>query len=210
MYFRQKLLEWWRENQRVFPWRTTTDPYRILVSEVLLHRTRAGQVATLYQEFFGRFPTIADLAESPLDDVKRLLQSLGLRWRTELLHRMAAEIMEKHGGRIPSQREVLESLPGVSHYIASAVRCFAFGFPEVLLDTNTVRILGRVFGLRVTEGSRRSRRFRELYGSLLDRERPREFNYAMIDLGALVCTARNPRHSVCPFLKICKYVSMPT
>jgi A/G-specific DNA glycosylase len=206
-YFRQRLLDWWRENRRMFPWRTTTDPYRILVTEVLLHRTKAEQVATIYHEFFTRFPTIEDLAAAPLEDVKRLLHCLGLHWRTELLHRMAVIIVEKYGAKIPSERDELMSLPGVSHYIASAVRCFAFGFPEGVLDTNTVRIVGRFFGLRVTDSSRRSRRFRELYESLLDKDHPREFNYAMIDLGALLCTSRNPRHNICPLAEKCIYAA---
>jgi len=118
---------------------------------------------------------------------------------------MAKEIMLNNNGEIPSEREQLESLPGVSDYIASAVRCFAFGYSEVLLDTNTVRILGRVFGVKVTDGSRRSTRFSELYESVIDNRHAQGFNYAMIDLGALVCVPRDPLCKSCPIVEMCVY-----
>jgi len=140
----EKLLKWWAENQRKFPWRKTRDAYKILISEVLLHRTRAEQVVPVYNEFIVKLPTSKDLSMVSSDDIKKLLYPLGLHWRTELLHKMSALIVEEYGGKIPSAKRELESLPGVSHYIASAVRCFAFGYPEALLDTNIVRILGRI------------------------------------------------------------------
>jgi len=145
------------------------------------------------------------LSNARFDEVKKVIYSLGLNWRTRKLHAMAKEIMLKNDGEIPSTREQLESLPGVSDYIASAVRCFAFDYPEVLLDTNTVRILGRVFGVKVTDGSRRSARFSELYESIIDDRHAREFNCAMIDLGALVCVPRDPLCKLCPIVEMCVY-----
>lgn len=171
----------------------------------MLHRTKADQVVSVYSRFLERFPTIDALSAASITDVKKVLYPLGLRWRTEFLHQMAKEIVGEHSGKIPSEKKELESLPGVGDYIASAVRCFSLGHPEALLDTNTVRILGRFFGIKVTDSSRRSRRFRELYLSLIDARRPREFNYAMIDLGGLVCTSKNPLCNSCPVSKICKY-----
>jgi len=203
--FSKNLLKWWKNNKREFPWRKTHNSYEILVSEILLHRTRANQVIPVYIDFLERFPTIAALSEANIEDVKKILYPLGLSWRTELLHKMALEIMKKYEGKIPSKTKELEALPGVGHYIAAAVRCFCHGYPEVLLDTNTVRIIGRFFGIKKTDGSRRSRQFRELYEPLIDQKCPREFNYAMIDLGALVCKPKNPICSICPLSKKCKY-----
>jgi len=203
--FAENLLKWWKKNKREFPWRKTRDPYKILVSEILLHRTRASQVIPVYLEFLNRFPTIAALSEASIENVKKLLYPVGLSWRTELLHKMGLEIMKKYEGKIPFKRKELEALPGVGHYITAAVRCFCYGYPEVLLDTNTVRIIGRVFGIEKTDSSRRSRQFRELYESLIDQRYPREFNYAMIDLGALLCKPRNPVCNICPLSEKCKY-----
>lgn len=203
--FAKNLLKWWKNNKRIFPWRKTWNSYEILVSEILLHRTRASQVTPVYLEFLERFPTIETLSNASIENVRKILYPLGLDWRTELLHKMTLEIVKTYGGRIPFKTEELEVLPGVGHYIAAAVRCFCYEQPEVLLDTNTVRIIGRFFGVEKTDGSRRSRRFRELYESVIDRNRPREFNYAMIDLGALVCRPKNPVCSICPLREKCTY-----
>jgi A/G-specific adenine glycosylase len=203
--FHESLLGWWEKNQRKYPWRSSHNPYHILISEIMLHRTRADQVVPVYISFIRTFPTIQDLAEAKLDEVKKILHKLGLFWRNELLFKMAQDIVTRYKGEIPSARKDLESLPGVSQYIASTVRCFAFGHPEPLLDTNTVRILGRVFGIRLTDSCRRSLRFRRLYQSLMNTAHPRDFNYAMIDLGALVCTPKNPECDICPLNSICSY-----
>lgn len=199
----KSLLAWWAANRREFPWRRTRDPYKILVSEVLLHRTKAEQVVAVYNEFLVEFPSIEALFQASLDDVRKVVYPLGLHWRTRLLKDMAVWITEKHGGKIPSTRRELELLPGVSHYIASAVMCFAFGLPEPMLDTNIVRILGRVSGTKVTDGSRRSKRFQELSELILQKENSRELNWALIDLGALVCKPRKPNCGECPLISRC-------
>jgi A/G-specific adenine glycosylase len=200
----EKLLKWWAKNQRKFPWRKTQDPYKILISEVLLHRTKAEQVVPIYSEFIAKYPTITDLSIASLDNIKKLLYPLGLHWRTELLYQMSVLVAKEYEGKIPSTKRELESLPGVSGYIASAVRCFAFGYPESLLDTNIVRILGRIFGIKTTDESRRSKRFQELSEAILDKENSREFNFALIDLGALICRPREPLCISCPLNQICK------
>ena len=203
----KKLLEWWGTNRRVFPWRGTLDPYRILVGEILLHRTKANQVVPVYNRFIEKFPTIVELANALFVEIRETVYSLGLLWRTEALHKMAQDIVTKFEGKIPVEREKLESLPGISHYTASALRCFAYGYPEVLLDTNTVRIVGRVFGTKVSDSSRRSRTFQRLYESILDKENPRVFNYAMLDLGALVCLPSEPLCNNCPIIQMCIFGS---
>jgi len=206
----KELLNWWAKNKRIFPWRETRNLYNVLVSEVLLHRTKAKQVVSIYEEFVAKFPTIADLSNANLDEVTRLLLPLGLRWRVRLLHQMATLIVQEYKGKIPSSKKELESLPGISHYISSAVRCFAFGYPEPLLDANTVRILGRIFGVQVTDGSRRKKSFQELSQSILDRDNPRDFNYALIDLGALICKPKKPLCPACPLNQMCQLGSRIT
>jgi A/G-specific adenine glycosylase len=203
--FSQRLLEWWSLNQRSFPWRKTLDPYRILLSEILLHRTKAEQVVESYNELLSRYPTIQDLNLALKTDLEAILYSLGLRWRIALLKEMTAEIIERFHGSVPSNVSDLESLPGISHYIASAVRCFAFGYADPLLDTNTVRIFGRVLEVSVTDSSRRSKKLRELVQPFINTSLPRETNYALLDLGALVCKPSHPLCEYCPVNLDCKY-----
>jgi A/G-specific adenine glycosylase len=200
-----ELLSWWAKNKRNFPWRETRDPYKILISEVLLHRTRAEQVVPVYKQFVNKFPTIGDLSAAKLDEISEILKPLGLHWRTKLLSQAVNLIMKEYGGRIPSTKAELELLPGIGPYISSAIMCFAFGYTEPILDTNTVRIIGRVLGVKITDQSRRSKLFQELSESTLDKKNPREFNYALIDLGALACIPKEPLCSICPLNCMCDY-----
>ncbi len=198
------LLLWGQDNFRAFPWRTTVDPYRILMSEVMLHRTQAIQVVRVYQSFLMTYPNIAVLAKASLQELQDALFSLGLRWRVDLIHRMAGEIMSKWDGQIPVERADLLSLPGVSGYIAGAVRCFSWNLPEPLADTNTIRITGRLFGLESKDSSRRSSRFRTLLNSLIYVGEPRRYNYALLDLADGVCMKkRPPTCHLCPLQSLC-------
>ena len=203
--FREALLSWWGSHHRAFPWRSTRDPYKVLIAEVLLHRTRARQVVPLYRSFVAAFRSVRELAEGDGRWIARSLRSAGLHWRVKLLQRMARDIWTKYGGRIPKDRTELEALPGVGPYIAGAVRCFAFGEADELIDTNTVRIASRLFGVTANDSSRRTRLFRELTQYLLDRKHPRQFNLALLDLGALICLPRNPSCHSCPVVAYCTY-----
>ena len=200
---RRDLLRWWAYGKRYYPWRENQDPYKVLVAEVLLHRTRADQVVPLYEAFLRRFPDAGSLARSTPYELVELFRSVGLHWRWKLLHAMAVELGESFDGQIPEDFEMLVSLPGISHYIASAVRCFAFGKPDVILDTNTVRVLGRLLGLTVTDSSRRSRLFKTILEQLIDHEHPREFNFALIDLAAQICRSSSPLHDKCCLKNYC-------
>ena len=203
--FRKDLLAWWEENRRVYPWRETRDPYQVLVAEVLLHRTRADQVVPICHQFLDIYPSVSELAKASVEELGDLIQPLGLHWRVELLFNMAQELHTRFDDQIPTEREDLESLPGVSHYIATAVRCFACGYPDALLDTNTVRICGRLWAIPVTDGSRRSKKFRNLLETLVDPDHPGDFNFALLDHGALICRSRNPLCKECPVRKYCCY-----
>ena len=203
--FAKNLLNWWTKNKRDFPWRSSKDPYKILVAEVLLHRTRAEQVVPVYLNFISLFPTVSALSKAQLRQVKDVVYELGLHWRTEFLYDMASEIMCRFEGKIPQNKDELKSLPGVSDYIASAFRCFAFNSPDPLLDVNIVRILGRVFGLKISDSSRRSSHLKILYETTGSKDNPRNFAFAMIDLGALVCLPSKPLCGICPVSGMCTY-----
>ena len=201
--FQGELIAWWRVHGRDFPWRHTQEPFRVLVAEVLLHRTRATQVVPVYLVFIRRFRSWRSVAGVSLSELRRVLRPLGLNWRIEEFHQMAKEVVDRFHGRTPRARDALESLPGVGHYKAAAVRCFAFDVPDTLLDTNTVRVLSRVRGLVRNDGSRRSRLYREEMSRLVDRRRPREFGFALLDLAALVCRPSDPECSRCPVVGHC-------
>ena len=203
--FHKDLLYWWNKSKRSYPWRETRDPYAIAIAEVLLHRTRADQVVTTYKKFLEQYPSVSQLAKASIEELQNLVYPLGLRWRVALLYNMAQELHSRFNDQIPCKREDLESLPGVSHYIATAIRCFAYGYADALLDTNTVRIVGRLTNIPVTDGSRRSKAFRVQLETLVDTHHPRRYNYALLDLGALICRSRNPLCEQCPVLQHCCY-----
>ena len=208
---RDALLAWGQAHFRPFPWRQTTDPYRILIAEILLHRTQVRQMQPVYERFIQRFPDTPSLAKASRETLQQELYSLGLHWRIDLLYEMAQELQSRFQGHIPKTRDDLLSLPGVSAYIAGAVRCFAWNYPEVLMDTNTVRITGRLLGRAVKDSSRRSKRFRQALQALLDPDEPRRFNYALLDLAHLVCLKRGqPRCKVCPLHTWCHFAIAET
>jgi len=202
--FRKALIAWGREHFRPFPWRLTKDPYRILMAEVMLHRTQASQVAPVYERFIERYPDMPELARATKEELHDALYSLGLHWRIDLIHEMAADLMTRFDGQVPHEKVALLSLPGVSEYIAGAVRCFAWNQPEPLIDTNTVRVVGRLFGLEIKDSSRRNRQFRGLIMALVDPNEPRAYNYALLDLAEQACMKkRPPACGRCPVLSYC-------
>ena len=199
-------MRWWSSGgRREYPWRNTRDPYRILIAEILLHRTRAEQVVPIYERFLATYPNLHLLANSSADALEHAFRSVGLRWRWRLLTSMAQELESKYSAEIPEDKNDLLSLPGVSEYIASAMRCFAYQEQDVLLDTNTVRIAGRLFGMRITDGSRRSRAFAEVLGDLRGDALCRDFNFALIDFAAKICKAKKPLHDICPVRMYCSF-----
>lgn len=202
---RARLVHWAQVHGRSYPWRDTRDADRVLIAEVLLHRTRADQVAPLYLALVERYPTILALAAAPPNDVRALLWPLGLRWRVDLLIEMAQTLVRENGGRVPDDSHALQALPGVGPYISAAVLCFGHGHAVPILDTNTVRILSRVFSIPLTDGSRRSRQYQRIMTLLVDPHHPREFNFGLLDLGALVCTPKHPACIACPVQPICEY-----
>ena len=140
--YQSALESWGRSRFRPFPWRLTTDAYRILMAEVMLHRTQASQVVPVYVCFIEQFPDVTSLARASREDLGEALVSLGLLWRIDLIYQMAETLAMRFGGRVPQEKAELLSLPGVSQYIAAAVRCFSWNLPDPIIDTNTVRVRG--------------------------------------------------------------------
>lgn len=203
---REALISWGRENFRAYPWRFTDNPYRILIAEIMLHRTQAPQVVPVYERFITIYPDVESLARATREELHDILYSLGLRWRIDLVADMASQLTRRFNCQIPQEKADLLTLPGVSDYVANAVRCFAWNLPDPIIDTNTVRVTGRIFNLEMKDSSRRNSLFRRLIGALLDRNNSRSYNFALLDLAAQICTkAREPLCEKCPLQTYCVY-----
>lgn len=196
---RSRLLAWYDQNRRDLPWRRTRDPYRILVAEFLLQRTRIASGTPYYERFLARYPTVHDLAAASLDDVLAVWEGLGFYGRARRLHDAARVIVAAHGGKVPSSFESLAALPGIGPYTAGAIASIAFGITVPAVDGNVVRVLARLFRIRedVTSTVVR-RRIVEIAATLVSPDDPGSFNQAMMELGATTCTPTNPACERCP------------
>lgn len=204
--FRDGINMWGQKNSRSFPWRKTDDSYLILMAEVMLHRTQVVQVVPVYAKFVDRYPDLIHLVGADREELKFILKPLGLQWRINLIYAMVQVLRDRFGLLIPKEKTDLLSLPGVSDYIASAVRCFAWNLPEPLVDTNTVRIIGRVSGWPIKDSSRRNKQFRQALTALVDPVDPRSYNYGLLDLAHLVCLKKqSPLCNQCPLISMCHF-----
>ncbi len=207
-FFNGALLKWYEQNHRDFPWREVSDPYAILISEILLQKTRAENVVTVFKKFIVKYPNANRLSTASFTDIRNEINKLGLHTQRALkMQNLAKILVEKHNGKIPNNRNELLELPGIGIYIANAVLCFAFNCDVPLLDTNISRIIERVFSVKVTGEERKKIRVWNLIAEFLPEGKSREYNYSLIDFGAKVCTARNPKHNLCPLIEICDYYS---
>ena len=202
--FRRRLLAWYRRHRRDLPWRRTADPYRILVSEIMLQQTQVERVVPKYHEFLDRYPTLESLAGSAPEEVKRLWYPLGYNVRPLNLHGIAREAVARYGGRLPDDGAALREMRGIGRYTAGAVLCFAYGRPVPIVDTNVRRVLGRVFlGPRRLARLRGQKGIWDLAGALVPARGAYDYNQALMDFGATWCTARAPRCRPCPMRGFC-------
>ncbi len=199
------LLKWFEENRREYPWRKTHDPYRVLIAELMLQRTKADQVRGVYLKFLEEFPDIYSIYKAPEDRIEKYFSQLGLKWRTSKVKELARVLVEKYNGNIPCSKEDLLSLPGIGDYISSAVLSFACGIPVPVVDANVVRVITRYFGIKPKGEGRRDPEVHHMAYRLLPPERHREFNWAILDFGAKVCLPRKPLCQNCPLAKYCVY-----
>jgi A/G-specific adenine glycosylase len=202
--FRRRLLAWYRAHGRSLPWRNTSDPYHILVSEVMLQQTQVDRVVPKYHEWLEKYPSLEALASAPEEDVNATWRPLGYNVRPRRLHAIARESVTRYGGRLPSDQETLLSFKGIGAYTAGAIRSFAFRERAAILDTNVARVLFRVF---VAQGDPKAHATRKHLWAvseiLVPRKEVFDFNQALMDLGAVVCVARKPKCLVCPMTKLC-------
>ena len=203
--FTRRLLAWFRAEGRNLPWRASRDPYHILVSEFMLQQTQVARVAVYWPRFLDLYPTVDALARARPARVREAWDGLGYYRRAENLHRLAGIVVRDHGGAVPSDPATLASLPGVGRYTAGAVASFAYERRTAAVDTNVARVLRRAFAPRAGGGAAADRRLWDLARALLPVRRrvAWEFNQALMDLGATVCTARVPRCSACPVQPAC-------
>ncbi len=210
--FTGRLLAWYARAARDLPWRRTRDPYRVLVSEVMLQQTQVSRVSEYYPRFLERFPDLESLARARPRAVREAWDGLGYYARARNLHSLAKLVARRHDATLPSEPAELIKLPGVGPYTAGAVASFAYEKPVPAVDTNAARVIRRVFfgnrdtgnGKRATEDVRRATR--RLAAALVpkDGKRAWKFNQAIMELGALVCVARKPKCPECPVRTDCR------
>ena len=204
--FRRKILDWFYEYGRDFPWRHTDDPFRVLIAEIMLRRTKADQVKPVYSSLFNRYPDVGSLASADDKQLERILYPLGLKWRYPAFKLVAQALKEKYNCMVPETREELTRLPGIGDYVAGAVLTIAYKKPEWMVDSNIVRLFKRYFGLDTTKEGRRDKHIITLAKIYTSGEDPRAVNLAILDFTALICTPRNPKCQCCPVKTDCKYI----
>lgn len=171
----------------------------------MLQRTKADQVEAAYNSFIKQFPNAHELNKAGMRDIEKYFQRLGLMWRARLLKKLAAELVEKHDGKVPQTREELLMLPSIGEYVADAILSFAFRKDVAIVDSNVCRVLGRVFSMTSKGEARRDRRFRQKAEEILPKGKSREFNLAILDHAALICIPKKPRCPICPIRTMCSY-----
>ncbi len=203
--FRKQLLGWFRQFRRDLPWRRTKDPYRIWLSEIMLQQTRVAAVIPYYERFLERFPDIRSLAAAPREEVLRLWSGLGYYGRAHNLHKAAQQIVAKHGGQFPTRMEDALALPGIGNYTAAAILSIAFDAKSAVLDGNVARVLARLRAIRGDlRVGRRWQNLQKTADALLDSQSPGDWNQAMMELGATLCTPKSPQCLLCPVNPFCE------
>ena len=202
--FRKQLLGWFRQFQRDLPWRRTQDPYRIWLSEIMLQQTRVAAVIPYYERFLERFPDVRTLEEAPEEEVLRLWAGLGYYSRARNLQKAAKQIVARQGGQFPTDVGDALSLPGIGRYTAAAILSIAFGKTLAVLDGNVARVLARLGAVRGDlRESRRWQALQKTADEYLDPQSPGDWNQAMMELGATVCTPKSPQCLLCPVAQFC-------
>ena len=203
-YFSDKVVKWYEQNKRDLPWRATTDPYKIWLSEVILQQTRVNQGLPYYQRFVDKYPTVSALASASQQEVLRLWQGLGYYSRARNLHECAQQVVDIHGSCFPDNYEALRKLKGIGDYTAAAIASFAYRERVAVVDGNVFRVLSRVFGIDApidtTDGKKK---FNALANEVIDSKKPDLHNQAVMEFGALHCTPKAPNCEDCIFKPGC-------
>lgn len=200
------LLDWYDKNKRSFPWRYTFDPYKVLISETLLQQTNVEKIVEPYLKIIKSYKNIAELKNADINHLKDIFKDIGLFYRADRLKETADEILQFHSGIIPDTWEKLIKIKGIGYYICSAVLCFGYNKPYAVLDTNVIRIFDRMFGIKSDKKRPRDDiKLWEFAQTIIPEDRYVDYNYAVLDFGASVCTMYNPECSECVFSNTCFY-----
>lgn len=203
--FRGKVIRWFNKNKRNYPWRETRDPFKVLIAEMMLRRTKADQVKAVYDRLFAEYPDVETMAKAGNKELEQILYPLGLKWRTPAFGLVAREVKEKYQCKIPEAREELTTLPGVGEYVAGAVLSIAYGKEEWIVDSNIVRLFRRYFGIKTSKEGRRDKHVVEIAKAYVSGKDPRKANLALLDFAALVCLPGDPGCIQCPVSAACHY-----
>ena len=202
--FTQTILSWYDQGHRDLPWRRTQDPYRIWISEIMLQQTRAETVVSYYERFLARYPTVQDLTSAPEEELLKAWEGLGYYSRARSLQKAAKEIVARYGGQLPADLEKLRALPGIGDYTAGAIASIAFGIPAAAVDGNVERVLCRWDAITDEVGTPTVRRqIAARAQALVPPDRPGAFANAMMEMGATMCTPKNPKCLLCPVREGC-------
>ncbi len=202
--FANKIISWYHKNRRDLPWRTTKNPYFIWLSEVILQQTRVLQGLPYYYNFIEKYPTIKDLASADESEILRTWQGLGYYSRARNLHQTSKFISNELNGVFPNNFNSLKMLKGIGNYTAAAIASFAFAEVVPAIDGNVIRVLSRFFEFKEPVDSERAKKtLFEIAKNLISKENPADFNQALMELGAMVCTPKQPKCSICPLNDLC-------
>jgi len=205
--FRRKILNWFYEHGRDYPWRHANDPFKVLIAEIMLRRTKADQVKPVYNTLFDRYSDLMSLAGASNEQLEEILYPLGLKWRFPTFKLVAKEIREKHNCKVPETREELLTLPGVGDYVAGAVLSIGYGKAEWIVDSNIVRLFKRYFGVSTSREGRRDKHIIEMAKMYISGGDSRKANLAILDFAALMCIPRKPKCEECTLITQCKAVA---
>ena len=201
--FRNGIIKWFEKNRRIYPWRRTKNPFRILIAEMMLQRTKSDQVEAVYRRFFSVFKSPRDVASSTMRELNCLLYPLGLRWRIKRFREVSRSLIKDFRAKVPSTRNDILKLPGVGDYVAGIVLSTAFGKREWIVDSNVVRVFKRYFGIRTSKEGRRDRHVIDIARTYVSKRKPGRANLAFLDFAALICIPGKPKCSQCPLSKSC-------
>lgn len=204
-YIQEHLIAWYLEEKRDLPWRRTSDPYHIWISEVMLQQTRVDTVIPYYERFTTAFPTMHDLAEAEEDHLLKLWEGLGYYSRARNLQAGVREVIERYGAEIPKSREEISTIKGIGPYTAGAVLSIAYGVPEHAVDGNVMRVLSRLYALEDDIAQAKTRKlFEHLVMDIISPDDPSSFNQGLMELGATICTPQKPKCLLCPVREVCQ------
>ncbi|MHA2362694.1 MAG: A/G-specific adenine glycosylase [Candidatus Hodarchaeales archaeon] len=210
--FASRLLDWYKEHKRELPWRKTTDPYKIIVSEIMLHQTTVSTVIPVYKAFIKKFPTIKTVAKAELSEIKKISDPLGYKRRGQYIKQICELIVMNYDGEVPKLDEELLALPGIGKYSSGAIRSFAFNIDAPVVDTNVQRVLNRIFFIDITKltGAKLEKEWWRLATLILPKNQARNFNNAIMDLGSMICIPGKPKCIHCPVSIVCRfYMNQP-